>query len=366
MIPVRSMTAPHLNLFTTKTSWRHALCALAVAALTLTGQPAWAQSHAVVLQYHHVSHNTPASTSIPPEQFIKHLDWLADKGFSIRPLPEIVRTLRNGQGFDHDRVAALSFDDANRSLCDTAWPELQRRNLPFTVFINTEAVEQAHTFQCSWEQLAQMYQSGLMTPANHTHTHLHMISADDLNSPAWLARMRAEIERAQELIASKVGAASKLFAYPYGEYNRALAQLVHRMGYIGFGQHSGALGPHSDFTGLPRFPASGQFASLESLSTKLLSVPFPARFVPQSDNPISAHSDNNPPVLHIEADTPNTLSGINCFNAQGEPLTITRSPNRLAVQAAATLSPGRHRYTCTRASEQQGRFHWLSFQWLVE
>lgn len=351
-----STFAPHLSYF----------IALLLCTLMCFATPAMSREQAVILQYHHVSDDTPTSTSISPAQFRKHLDWLADNDFQVLPLPEIVATLRTGDRFAQDRVVALTFDDANRSVCDVAWPVLKQRGLPFTVFINSEAIEQGHQFQCTWEQLAAMQQSGLMTPANHTHTHLHMLSTPDVNTDAWRDRMRAEIQQAQDLISHKVGNASMLFAYPYGEYNRALAQLVTNMGYTGFGQHSGAVGRLSDFSALPRYPASGQFAKLESLRTKLLSLPFPGRFVPQNDNPIAVDGPHNPPALVIEAESESALAGVNCFNAQGQPLPVKRDANTLTVRADEALSAGRHRYTCTRASNQQGRFHWLSHQWLVE
>ena len=41
-----------------------------------------------VLQYHHVSESTPASTSLSPERFAEHLQWLVDNEFVIGSLPE--------------------------------------------------------------------------------------------------------------------------------------------------------------------------------------------------------------------------------------------------------------------------------------
>ena len=51
---------------------------------------------AVVLQYHHVSEDTPASTSTSPQRFAMQLDYLQQAGFAIVPLQDLVDALRAG------------------------------------------------------------------------------------------------------------------------------------------------------------------------------------------------------------------------------------------------------------------------------
>lgn len=326
-----------------------------------------ANQHAVILQYHHVSDDTPASTSVTPEQFAKHLDWLKENDFKVLPLPQIIETLRANRHFGHDRVVAITFDDAGNSVCDIAWPMLKQRKLPFTLFINSQPVDDQYPSHCSWQQLRTMTQSGLMTPANHTHRHLHMLDTEyPLGSNDWRALMREEISQTGQRIKQQLGVNSTLFAYPFGEYNRQLTRLVNDMGYVGFGQQSGAIGPHSDFSALPRFPASGQFARLDTLSVKLLSLPLPFKVEPVHDNPIAQNGRTNPPLLRISAESADQLAGINCFNAMGEPLPTSTDNTTLRVQAGARLAEGRHRYTCTQPSKHAKRFYWTSHQWLVK
>src|SRR5690606_39813349 len=51
-----------------------------LATILLCTMAAYAQA-AVVLQYHHVSESTPASTSITPALFKQHMDYLAEQEF---------------------------------------------------------------------------------------------------------------------------------------------------------------------------------------------------------------------------------------------------------------------------------------------
>ena len=327
----------------------------------------FANSSAVILQYHHVSDSTPHSTSISPEQFITHLDWINDNNFEVMALPELVSTLQNKQEFAHDKVVAITFDDANRSVCKIAWPLLKKYKLPFTLFISSEAVKRDYLSQCSWDELKEMYHSGLMTPANHSHQHLNMVSNALLKDmKEWRTLTKNEILKAQSLIETNVGHASSLFAYPYGEYNTASSSIVTELGFTGFGQQSGAIGFESDFSALPRFPASGQFANLETLSVKLNSLFFPAKFLPSTDNPILLDSQQNPPKLIMTAPVKSLLHSTNCFNSSGKALKLIKDHGSLIISADTKLEPGRHRYSCTSRSNIPERFYWFSHQWLIE
>jgi peptidoglycan/xylan/chitin deacetylase (PgdA/CDA1 family) len=324
-------------------------------------------SSAVILQYHHVSTTTPQSTSISPDKFKDHIHWIKDNNFQVLALPELIKTLKNNRYFSRDKVIAITFDDANSSVCDIAWPILEKHQLPFTLFISTEAIEKGYQSQCSWSQLRDMATSGLMTPANHSHQHLNMISSEiSSGSSNWKQAMREDILKAQTLIEDKVGNASRLFAYPFGEYNAALATLVTELGFTGFGQHSGAIGHQSDFSALPRFPASGQFADLDTLATKLLSLAFPAKFLASTDNPIQIDSADNPPILTLIFSDNSLLNSTRCYNSAGQALPIQIDDTKLIVAANNKLDSGRHRYTCTSKSNIDKRFYWLSHQWLIE
>lgn len=325
-----------------------------------------ANTSAVVLQYHHVSNDTPSSTSVTPAQFKQHLVWLKANNFDIISLTTLVQTLTNKRQFKRDKVVAITFDDANISVCETAWPILQEHNIPFTLFISTEAIERRFKSQCTWAQMKIMVQSGLMTPANHSHKHLNMVDSSLYSKSNWQELMRSELLVAQQLIDDKLGKHQRLFAYPYGEYNADLEAIVKELGFIGFGQHSGAIGPYSDFIALPRFPASSTHANIDTLQTKLLSLAFDASVTHQVDNPIAVDSPNNPPELVIEPENATLTLTTRCYNSLGEKINSTVVGQSILIKPLEKLSVGRHRYTCTSPSSEPERFYWISHQWLVQ
>ena len=339
---------------------------LACALLLAASLHAAAEGSFVMTLYHHVSADTPRSTSLTVDELESHILWLKDNGFQIKALPDAIAGLQAGDYSRTDRIAVITFDDSYDNICEAGWPLLQQHRVPFTLFVTTEFVRQKYSSQCSIEQLKAMSDSGLVIIGNHSMTHPHMTDTSPYaDKSAWLAAMREEITGAAAFIEQHFGPQPKYFAYPYGEYNQPLQQLLAELGYTGFGQHSGAVGKHSDFLALPRFPLAGNFSRLDTLADKMNSLAFPATAELSSDNPIAVDADANPPRLVLQLQQP-VAGKVNCFLANGTPLPIEQQAGRIMVQAETPLGKGRQRYNCTAASGVPGRFYWFSHQWLLE
>lgn len=339
---------------------------LLLISLLLNSFLAHASGSLVVMQYHNVSDSTPRSTSITLEELKQHITWLRNNHFQIKPLDVALNEVKQGKYSDKDFIVSLSFDDSHVSVCTTAWPYLRDEKIPFTIFINSGPIQKKYGSQCNIEQLKAMADSGLVIIGNHGKDHIHMATQSNYASEAeWLAAVSNEIDQTQQFIANHFGKQALLFAYPYGEYNQTVQNLLQQRGYIAFGQQSGAIGEHSDFLGLPRFPLSGNYANLTTLKDKLRSMAFPAKITPSTDNPISAQSTHNPPILTLQLQQALT-SKTNCFLANGTPISITTEQDKITVQSETALNKGRQRYNCTARDNKTGRYYWLSHQWLIE
>lgn len=323
-----------------------------------------AANHAVAFMYHRFGEDRYPSTSIRLEQFDAQLDYLAQNGFQIWPLERVVEHILRDEPLP-DRTVAITVDDAYLSVYEHAWPRLRARGWPFTVFVNTDPVDRKLGGFMSWKQMRAMQQDGVRF-ANHTASHDSMAERrPGEDDAAWEQRVRADIERAQQRLREELGDSveqePRLFAYPYGEYDTRAAALVQAMGYIGFGQHSGAIGPLSDRRALPRYPMAENFAALEPFARKAASLPLPVILA----EPWEPHTGaDNPPRLTLTLQQP--LRGVACYNAAGQSLPLNWLDNtRLQVQAQERLRPGRSRYNCT-APAAGGRWYWYSHPWLVD
>jgi biofilm PGA synthesis lipoprotein PgaB len=340
------------------------LVALA-CGLQSIAQAEQAPPHLTILQYHHVSTATPASTSISPEQFTRHLDWLGENDFNVMALPEALNILRT-DGALPDKTVAITFDDGYLDNFQTAFPILRERNLPFTVFINPEPHDAGRKSWASWEQLNEMAAHGA-TIANHTNSHLFMVRPNvGENNKAWLQRLRVEVEYAESRIQAKTGQSHKILAYPYGESNKDVRELIEDLGFVALGQQSGAVWAGSDFVDLPRFPLSGVYASMNSFQTKMQSLPMAV----DSARPLSRSKDNTLdsdetlPVLRLQLANKSQVV-LNCFASGQDAINVDyKGAGLYEIQAKEALPKGRSRYNCTHASDAPGRYFWYSFAWI--
>ena len=230
--------------------------------------------HAVVLLYHHVADDTPASTSVRPDRFAEHLDWLAVNGYRVLALDELLGRLKTGRAVP-DRAVAITFDDAWVSVHDVAAPMLAERGWPFTVFVNTDAVDAGEGPVMNWDQLRALEARG-GSLGSHSATHAHMPARRDGESKTdWRRRIDADLARAAARIEEKTGQVARAFAYPYGEDSAALAERVARVHEFALVQRSGAVGPGSDFLAVPRFPLAVGFDGLDRLERAVRARPLP-------------------------------------------------------------------------------------------
>ena len=338
----------------------------AILAACLWGAAALADDHAVVLIYHHVSPDTPGATSVTPEVFESHLEYLERHDFNVWPLARVLDTLAAREPLPRNTIA-ITFDDAYRSVYTEAWPRLRRRGWPFTVFVNSEAVDRGYATTMSWAQLRELTRGG-GDIGNHSHTHDHLVRRRAGESESdWRRRVRRDIETAAARIEAETGTRSTLFAYPYGEYSDALKQIVRDLGLRGIAQQSGAVGYLSDPLAVPRFPLARGYDDTKRLATAVNARPLPVRAV---DVTPARRNPDDVARLRLELEAGNFRpQQLACYGAGGKALAIERNigtTTEIVVDVSGLGRPGRNKVNCTApALGEPGAFFWYSFQWLL-
>ncbi len=329
---------------------------------------AWAaeDAAAVILLYHHVSDETPASTSVSPALFEAHLEYLETHDYQVVPLSRIIAALRSERPLP-ERSVAITFDDAYLSVYTAAAPVLQERGWPFTVFATTDYLDGNYSGYLTWDQLRELERGGAEI-GNHSRSHSHyMHRRAGESEAAWRARVLKDMRWAQTRLAAELQMPLDAFAYPYGEFDHATAQLVAASGLIGFGQQSGPVDPRSDPLTLPRFPMAGRFAELGSLAEKLRTRVLHVSVRAPDSALLAAGSPAPALVLQLEAGQadPHSLS---CF-VTGQPPPTVRwldlDAGVVEVQAQRPLPVGRSKYTCTApVPGAPGSYFWYSHLWM--
>jgi peptidoglycan/xylan/chitin deacetylase (PgdA/CDA1 family) len=320
-----------------------------------------AQDYLPVLQYHHVSVSSPKSTSVTPEQFTEHMDYLKNAGFQVVDLRSALDDLQAHKALP-EKAVAISFDDAYRSIYQAGFPILKERNFPFTVFINTEPVERKSRSFLTWEQMKEMEASGGVF-ANHTIRHPYMLRKEEGESDdAWLSRMTKEVDTVEALLIKNLGHSPKMLAYPYGESNRTIRTMMEERGVMAFGQQSGVVSADSDFENLPRFPASGAYAKLSTLKTKLDAKPMPL-LAEQAGGDFA--TDKPVSIRLTFKDGKYRLKDLVCYVAgQGKASLDWVSENEVIATASKPFGVGRGRINCTMPDNSAKHYYWYSNVWI--
>ncbi|MGH7988537.1 MAG: polysaccharide deacetylase family protein [Candidatus Binataceae bacterium] len=139
---------------------------------------------------------------------------------------------------------AVTFDDGWVSFVENALPELERRNIPATVFMITNFMgskldDDPNERLMSAQELKSI-PSTLVTIGSHTLTHCMLTSVDEDEAKRQLSESRATL---RHLLEREVD----LFAFPFTVYNSHLLELCRETGYA------------RAFTGRPCFARPGEF-----------------------------------------------------------------------------------------------------------
>lgn len=317
----------------------------------------------VILQYHHVDDSTPKSTSVSPELFEAHLDFIEQNNFKVVSITELREYLKKKSV--PDGTVIITFDDGYRSIYTEAYPRLEKRKWPFTVFINTQPHDEKNPQYIQWDELREMAKNGA-TIANHSDSHPHMIRrGSEETVTSWSNWRERQIDFAEQRIKKEIGKSHKLFAYPFGEYDNALEKMLERKGYLAFGQQSGPVAPTSDPQAVPRFAFGGAYGQGDDFANKLFSLPLPVTSVVLESEDgralrdVELPKDVDIPVLRITTPLARYVKNFNCFaSGQGRINTNVQSGS-IIVKANRPLPPGRSRYNCT-ANAGNGRYYWYS------
>ena len=313
------------------------------------------KNSAVVFMYHKFDVPKYPSTNITPDQFMSHLDEFSKEKYNIKSLDYIVDTIIN-DGDLPDKTIGISIDDADRSFLDYAWPKLKERGYPITLFINTSTISNLNKNYLNWDEIRFLKKEGVTIGA-HSHSHNHLTK----NS---LLQIKNEIELSNKIFLKELNEIPTLFAYPYGEANEEIMNLLKEYKYkVAFGQHSGVINETSNLYYLPRFSLNERYGNIDRVifaaNTKGLGV---YDFIPSNPS-----LNENPPFIGFSLLDLSLVGSIDCFifDSNGQVKSeIFKFNERIEIRLSRKLSNGRSRLNCT-AKDKNGDWRWFGHQFYL-
>ncbi len=206
----------------------------------------------LVLCYHAVSEDWPATLSVTPQEFEFQVGLLASRGYRGATFTDAALS-------EPDRkVVAVTFDDGYRSVIEIARPILDRYRFPGTVFVPTRFMDsekpmawtgidqwldgphENELLPMSWQQLRSLANAGWEIGSHSlTHPRLSTLEAPEL---------REQLVESRQECARMMGVDCTSIAFPYGDADARVVREAEAAGYSAAAMLSTRLDRASRFT----------------------------------------------------------------------------------------------------------------------
>lgn len=232
------------------------LCAIAVfiaalcASLAFYSVPVSTEVNGVVLpviMYHGLCPDKQRQNryTIAPEYFEDDLRYLRDNGYTAVSVSELTEYFRRGKPLPAKPVM-LTFDDGYLNNYTYAFPLLKKYNAKAVLSPIAAESDRAEGeenpdprwSQCSWDELREMAESGLVEIENHSYD-LHKLYRDRQGiqqksgegEEEYKKRIGEDIQKANSRIEEKTSFCPKAFVYPFGAKSPASEEVIRKMGF---------------------------------------------------------------------------------------------------------------------------------------
>jgi len=312
---------------------------------------------AVTLLYHRFGEDKYPSTNIRLEQLDKQIALLKSGGYHFMGATEAIQTLKNDGTFP-SRTIIITVDDAYKSVITEGWPRFKAAGIPMTLFVSTDPVDEANRGYMSWDDIRKLQAEGVEI-GHHTASHLHMVAAG-------LETAMDDVRRASKRFEEELGAIPKLFAYPYGEYDKKTTNAIIQEGFeAAFAQYSGPIAPWQNLHILPRFPVNERYGDEARFKLISQTLALPIGDLIPSD-PLLTEA-TNPPLLGftVEAEI-GGLQAMACYPSHlGKAADLSfLAARRIEIRFDKPFPKGRNRINCTMPA-RNGRWYWFGQFYLV-
>ena len=168
--------------------------------------------------YYHdvVVGNGESFDRISLEKFDEQMRYLSSQGYVSLVFSDLDRKADFGE-----KSVLITFDDGYLSNFSLVYPVMKKYGLKFNIFLEVGAVE-IHENYLKWCMIKEMSESGLVEFGAHTFSHIDARYIDAAN-------FGREIDLANRLIEENAGRGVSDFCFPFGAYDRPVANQLARM-----------------------------------------------------------------------------------------------------------------------------------------
>jgi peptidoglycan/xylan/chitin deacetylase (PgdA/CDA1 family) len=180
-----------------------------------------------ILCYHRFGNGGPGGKMVvSAANFAAQLDYLARNDYHVIRLERLVDFLE-GRAALPRRSVVITIDDGYESVYRYALPLLKKHGFPATLFVYTDFIGAGEAL--TWPQLQEIASSGLVDVQAHSKTHRNLIERFPGETDAqYRLALESEVRPPRELLERKLEIPVREYAYPYGDANDLVLDVLAR------------------------------------------------------------------------------------------------------------------------------------------
>ncbi len=184
-----------------------------------------------VLSYHHFSLDRMDKLTVTKSTFEEQMKFLKDNGYRVITLDQLFDFLEF-KGQIPEKSVVINIDDGWRSTYDIAFPILKKYGYPATLFVYTDLIVGSEK-TLTWDLIQEMANNGLDIQC-HTKTHRNLNKMNQKESfKEYFEAVEKELSACKTMIKKKLNSDVKYLAYPYGDTNSLVNELLKKQDYQG-------------------------------------------------------------------------------------------------------------------------------------
>ena len=306
------------------------------------------------LMYHRFDENKYPSTNIQMSIFKQQIEIITNLNYNFYDPGDLEKNFDKPK---KEKKILLTIDDAFSSFYEVAWPYLKDNNIPFILFVSTEAV--GKNGYMSWKQIKEIEKEAITYIGNHSHSHEYLV---DFKEEDFLN----DLNSAKKNFIKNLGYNPIFFSYPFGEYSEYIKKYIAKNFKFSFGQHSGVIDINKDKYELPRFPINQKYGDLKRFKFLINLQPLQFKNLTPHDKYIT--SSNNPPNFSVGFfENQKNINNINCFSDEGSEWKKSNTyiyKNKLNIEFREKFNFRRGRVNCSLNDD--GAWRWFGVQFSVQ
>ena len=165
------------------------------------------------------------------EQFREELDYLEQHDYHVIALADLIGYLDGNRDALPPRAVVITVDDGWLCAYSEVFPELQRRKMPWTLFVYPKIVGHgAHAL--TWPQIAELAAAGVDVESHtYTHSFLTLASNGSVTPERYPQFLDHELAGSRKTIEEQTKKPVRFLSYPYGDFDPAVIAAAEADGY---------------------------------------------------------------------------------------------------------------------------------------